>query len=199
MPTNSAPPLFEALQGHFGAAKVTGRQDLNGRECVLLSPAAWVEVISHLRLEHGFDVLMELAGADYSGYPGHQGDPLCVTAMLYGSKSRERAWLKVFLPLEQPQVGTLSNDYAGANWYERECFDMYGVQFQGHHYLKRLLLYDEFVGHQLRKDYPILKMQPLIPMRNAIDYEAVAAEKRRSTTPAQQDAARRSDLPQGGN
>jgi NADH-quinone oxidoreductase subunit C len=50
---------------------------------------------------------------------------------------------------------------------------MYGIEFQGHPHLKRLLLYEEFQGHPLRKDYPILKMQPLIPMRNAVDYEAV--------------------------
>ena len=179
MPLNSHPPLFEALQGHFGTAKVLGRQDLNGREAVVLAPVAWVEVISHLRTEHGFDVLMELAGADYTGFPGHQGDALCLSAMLYATRTRQRAWMKVFVPIDDPQLATLSGDYAGANWYEREAFDMYGFQFQGHPYLKRLLLYDEFVGHPLRKDYPILKMQPLIPMRNAVDYEAVAAEKRR--------------------
>jgi NADH-quinone oxidoreductase subunit C len=55
---------------------------------------------------------------------------------------------------------------------------MYGVVFAGHPYLKRLLLYEEFVGHPLRKEYPILKMQPLIPMRNAVDYEAVAVKNR---------------------
>ncbi len=80
--------------------------------------------------------------------------------------------------MEKPEVASLTSIFAGANWYERECWDMYGVVFAGHPYLKRLLLYDEFVGHPLRKDYPILKMQPLIPMRNAVDYEAVAIKNR---------------------
>jgi NADH:ubiquinone oxidoreductase subunit C len=179
MPTNSHPPLYEALKGHFGEAKVRGRQGLSGREAVVLDAAAWVEVIHHLRTEHGFDVLMELAGADYTGFTGHSGDALCLSAMLYSSRTRERAWLKAFVPIDDAKLGTLCGEYAAANWYEREAFDMYGFQFQGHPYPKRLLLYDEFVGHPLRKDYPILKMQPLIPMRNAVDYEAVAVEKRK--------------------
>jgi NADH-quinone oxidoreductase subunit C len=179
MTPNSHPKLYEALKGHFGESKVVGSQDLGGREAVLLAPAAWVEVIHHLRTEHAFDVLMELAGADYTGFPGHSGDALCLSALLFSTKTRERAWLKVFVPLDAPKLGSLCEDYAGANWYEREAYDMYGFQFQGHPYLKRLLLYDEFVGHPLRKDYPIMKMQPLIPMRNAVDYETVAVEKRK--------------------
>jgi NADH-quinone oxidoreductase subunit C len=179
MPTNSHPPLYDALKGHFGEAKVLGRQDLSGREAVILAPAAWVEVIRHLRTEHGFNVLMELAGIDYTGFPGHSGDALALSAMLYATQTRERAWLKVFVPLDDPKLDSLCEDYAGANWYEREAYDMYGFQFQGHPYLKRLLLYDEFVGHPLRKDYPLMKMQPLIPMRNAVDYETVTVERRR--------------------
>jgi NADH:ubiquinone oxidoreductase subunit C len=179
MPTNSHPSQYEGLKGHFGEAKIVGRQDLNGREAVILAPSAWVEVINHMRTEHGFDVLTELAGADYTGFPGHSGDALCLSALLYSSKSRERAWFKVFVPIDAPKLDSLVEEYAGANWFEREAFDMYGFDFQGHPYPHRLLLYDEFVGHPLRKDYPIMRMQPLIPMRNAVDYEAVAVEKRK--------------------
>jgi NADH-quinone oxidoreductase subunit C len=179
MPLNSAPSFAEALQAQFGA-KILGTESQNGREVVVVEPAAWAEVVGWLKGSKGLDVLVELAGADYSGFPGQQRPPLCVTAMLLGSQSRERAWLKAYGPLDGFKLPTLSSLYAGANWYERECFDMYGVSFEGHPYMKRLLLYDEFQGAPLRKDYPILKMQPLIPMRNAVDYESIAVAKRQA-------------------
>lgn len=178
IPVNSAPALFEALKARFGDA-VEGAETLHTREAVRVRAAALLEVVGHLRSELGYDDLMDLCGADYSGYPGHQGPPLCVSYQLFSTSTRRRAWLKVYLPLDSPELASLSALYGCANWYERECFDMYGVRFTGHPNLKRLLLYEEFVGHPLRKDYPIQKMQPLIPMRNAVDYEAVAAGRRR--------------------
>ena len=176
---NSAPPLFDELKSRFGD-KVLASESQTGREVVCLAATALLEVVSWLKAEKGFDFLMELSGADYSGFPGHRGDPLCVGYHFLSTTERKRAWLKVYLPLDGARVASLSGLYAAANWYERECFDMYGVHFEGHPELKRLLLYDEFVGHPLRKDYPILKMQPLIPMRNAVDYEAVRSEQRRA-------------------
>jgi NADH-quinone oxidoreductase subunit C len=178
-PLNSAPSFADALKAQFGA-KILGVETQTGREVVLVEASAWAEVVRWMKESKGFDLLMELAGGDYSGFPGHTLPPLCVTAMLFGTQSRERAWLKAFGPLDGFKLPTLSALYAGANWYERECFDMYGVLFDGHPYLKRLLLYDEFQGAPLRKDYPILKMQPLIPMRNAVDYESIAVAKRQA-------------------
>lgn len=61
-------------------------------------------------------------------------------------------------------VPSLSWHYASANWLERECFDLFGVRFENHPHLKRLLMYPEFAGHPLRKNYPIDKAQPLIPI-----------------------------------
>jgi NADH-quinone oxidoreductase subunit C len=177
MPANSSSPLFETLHPLFGD-KIAAHRDLHGREALHIRPEALLEVVRHLKSVRGFDFLMDLSGADYSGYPGHQGDPLCVSYQLFGAATRARAWLKVYLPLEGAKVATLSDEFACANWYERECWDMYGVEFIGHPNLKRLLLYEEFVGHPLRKDYPIMRMQPLIPMRNAVDYESVAVARR---------------------
>jgi NADH-quinone oxidoreductase subunit C len=162
------------------ASKVLGREEHVDRDAVVLEPSALIEAVKLLvsDADLAMDMLIELGGADYSNYPEPRPAPLCVSYHFYSSTKNLRAWIKVYLPLESPEADSLTPLFSAANWYERECFDMYGVQFKGHPYLKRLLLYDEFVGHPLRKDYPIMKSQPLIPMRNAVDYEAVAVKRR---------------------
>ena len=62
----------------------------------------------------------------------------------------------------EPEVDSVTSLWAGANWLEREVWDMFGIRFRGHQNLKRILMYEEFVGHPLRKDYPVNKRQPLI-------------------------------------
>jgi hypothetical protein len=75
---------------------------------------------------------------------------------------------------EVVEIATLTDLWAAANWLERECFDMFGVTFVGHPDLRRILLYPEFEGHPLRKDYPADKIQPLIPFREVANIEKVA-------------------------
>jgi NADH:ubiquinone oxidoreductase subunit C len=72
--------------------------------------------------------------------------------------------LRVEVPVEEddPEVDSMTSLWAGADWFEREVWDMFGIRFRGHPNLKRLLMYEEFVGHPLRKDYAVNKRQPLI-------------------------------------
>ncbi len=72
--------------------------------------------------------------------------------------------LRVVVPLEEgdAELDSLTSLWAGANWLEREVWDMFGIRFQGHPDLKRILMYESFEGHPLRKDYPVNKRQPLI-------------------------------------
>ena len=72
--------------------------------------------------------------------------------------------IRVKVPVEEsdPQVDSLTALWASANWFEREVWDMFGIRFRGHTNLKRILMYKEFEGHPLRKDYPVNKRQPLI-------------------------------------
>lgn len=74
----------------------------------------------------------------------------------------QRVRLKVPLEEKDVEVDSLVPLWPGANWYERETFDMFGIKFRGHPNLRRILMYEEFQGHPLRKDYPYNKRQPLV-------------------------------------
>ncbi|MBP9837414.1 MAG: NADH-quinone oxidoreductase subunit C [Proteobacteria bacterium] len=76
-----------------------------------------------------------------------------------------RLCLKMAVPETAAEVDSILSLYPGANFMEREVWDMYGISFKGHGDLRRILMYDEFEGHPLRKDYPILKKQPRVPLR----------------------------------
>ena len=80
--------------------------------------------------------------------------------------TRARIRLRVKVP-EGPEgvVASVTGVWRGADWFERYCFDMYGIRFSGHPDLRRLLMYDEFEGYPLRKDYPLKGRQPLVPER----------------------------------
>ena len=80
----------------------------------------------------------------------------------YSSRHNRRLRIKVPLTLAEPAVDSLTVLWHGANWFEREIWDMFGITFTGHPNLRRLLMYEEFKGHPLRKDYHVRKRQPLI-------------------------------------
>ena len=84
----------------------------------------------------------------------------------YSLRYNHRLRIKVKVGETDPVVASLVSLWPIANWLEREVWHMFGIQFEGHPNLKRLLMYEEFVGHPLRKDYPIAKRQPLIGPKN---------------------------------
>ncbi len=75
---------------------------------------------------------------------------------------------------EDAEIDSLTELWASANWFERECWDMFGVRFRGHPDLRRILLYPEFEGHPLRKDYPADRIQPLVPYREVPNIDKLA-------------------------
>jgi NADH-quinone oxidoreductase subunit C len=110
-----------------------------------------------------FDLLMDITAVDYLSFPGREDGPRFeVVYHLYSIRHNHRVRLKVPVEEDDPVVDTATGLWPIANWLEREVWDMFGIRFAGHPDLRRLLLYEEFVGHPLRKDYPVDRRQPLI-------------------------------------
>jgi NADH-quinone oxidoreductase subunit C len=106
---------------------------------------------------------MDLTAVDYLRYPGREdGRRYEVVYHLYSTREHHRVRVKVALEEDRAVVPTAVPVWAAANWFEREVWDMFGIRFAGHPDLRRLLLYEEFQGHPLRKDYPVNRRQPLI-------------------------------------
>ncbi len=85
---------------------------------------------------------------------------------LYSVSKKHRVRLKARVSIESPTLPTVTGVWRGADWFEREVYDMYGILFEGHPNLRRILLYPEFEGHPLRKDYPLNGEQPLTELRD---------------------------------
>jgi NADH-quinone oxidoreductase subunit C len=104
-----------------------------------------------------FEQLIDLCGVDYSEYKNgdYQGARFCVVSHLLSVSLNQRLRLKVFAADDgMPIVATMSKLWASANWFEREAFDLYGIVFEGHEDLRRILTDYGFIGHPFRKDFP---------------------------------------------
>ena len=100
---------------------------------------------------------------DEDPWPGPPGQSRFAVVYHFYSAARKHR-LRLAVPVEEndAEVDSLTSLWPGANWLEREVWDMFGINFTGHPDLKRILMYQEFEGHPLRKDYPVKKRQPLI-------------------------------------
>ena len=156
--------ILQRLRDRFGGAVVESHEH-HGDATLVVERAALVDVLRVCRDEAGldFDVLMDLTAVDYSHYRGREDGPRFeVVYHLYSLLHNHRVRVKVRVDEDDAEVPTAIELWPIANWFEREVWDMFGVRFAGHPDLRRLLLYEEFVGHPLRKDYPIHRRQPLI-------------------------------------
>jgi NADH-quinone oxidoreductase subunit C len=104
--------------------------------------------------QDGFNYLVDLSGIDYSKYPGWSGSRFAVAYMLYSFQKNKRVRLKVRTDEATP-IPSVSSVWKTANWHERETFDMMGIRFEGHPNLERILMWEGFNGHPLRKDFPV--------------------------------------------
>ncbi|HLD70027.1 MAG TPA: NADH-quinone oxidoreductase subunit C [Candidatus Omnitrophota bacterium] len=140
-----------------------------GDETVVIHPRVLRSVAKFLKEtpELDFNFLMDLTAVDYLNFGEcSRSARFEVVVHFYSLKHNHRLRLKVPVAAENPEIDTLSDLWPSANWYEREVWDMFGIRFLNHPNLKRILMYEEFQGHALRKDYPFNKRQPLIGPMN---------------------------------
>ena len=137
---------------------------VRGEETVLIRPEGVGEFFRFLKEKPGldFDFLTDITAVDYLGKKEPRFE---VVYHLRSMQWNHRLRVKTPVSGESPEVDSLTPLWPGANWLEREVWDMYGIRFRGHPNLKRILLYEEFKGHPLRKDYPVNQRQPLVPER----------------------------------
>jgi NADH-quinone oxidoreductase subunit C len=122
---------------------------------LFVPPARLIELMSVLRDQCGFALLSELGAADYLGYPGEVRTRFEVHYVLLNLETSERIVVKAGVDEPDPVLPSVIPLWPGANWMEREVFDMYGIRFTGHPDLRRILMPDEFTAFPLRKDYPL--------------------------------------------
>ncbi len=159
-----------------------------GEVTVVVDAIDYLEAAVMLRDAPGcrFEQLIDLCGLDYSDYRDGewQGARFCVTIHLLSVSLNQRVRLKVFAPNEDlPVVDSLQPVWSAATWFEREAFDLYGIVFEGHDDLRRILTDYGFIGHPFRKDFPVsghVEMRYDAEQKRVI-YQPVSIEPREIT------------------
>ena len=139
------------------ASWITSVAEAFGEVTAIVPREAIVDVCRTLRDEHGFDLLADLTGVDR----GPEDDPRFeVNYHLFSTTHHQRLRLKVLLSEDDVHVHTVTHIWKTADWHERETFDMFGVIFDGHPDLRRILLPSDFDANALRKDFPLRGYEP---------------------------------------
>jgi NADH-quinone oxidoreductase subunit C len=152
--------ILDRLADQFRGGEILETGSQHGNEWARIRPDAWATVARFLRDDPVtmLDTFVDLTCVDRFG----REPRFDVVLHLRSLDKKHRVRLYSGVPEEDPTIETLVPVWAGVDWFEREAFDLYGVRFMGHPDLRRILMYPEFVGHPLRKDYPKEKRQPLI-------------------------------------
>ncbi len=165
--------VIERLKQAFGDA-VLQTHSQHGDDTALVDATRWKEIALFLRddAKCAMDHFIDLTAVDYLDRRELRYE---VVLHLRSTDKLHRVRLKAGVGVapsgtpsedaDRPIIDTLSDVWAGANWFERECFDMFGIEFIGHPDMRRILMYPEFVGYPLRKDYPAQQTQPLVDYR----------------------------------
>jgi NADH-quinone oxidoreductase subunit C len=163
--------VVDLLQKQFPDA-ILGTHAQHGDDTVIVAPASWKAVHEFLKQSPQIDMamLVDLTAVDY---PDREPRFEVVTHLYSLSKGyRIRVKAAVGGPDgDDAEIDSLADLWGSANWAERECYDMFGVRFAGHPDLRRILMYPEFEGYPLRKDYPAARIQPLVPYREMTGIE----------------------------
>ena len=157
---SAAISIFDTLQERLAPTAGPGSV-AHGILVFTLPPDALLPTVRRLRDEHGFDMFLDVTAIDWVD----QVPRFEVVYHFYSTAHKVRVRLKTRVAEADPGVDSLTPLYGSAAFMERECHDMYGIRFRGNADLRPILLYEGFVGHPLRKDYPKQQEQPLVPYR----------------------------------
>jgi NADH-quinone oxidoreductase subunit C len=185
--TTSLDNLQSALDAALGGRIKAIKRD-RGEITITVSAADYAGVVRVLRDDGQlkFEQLIDLCGVDYSTYKDQpwDGPRFCVVLHLLSVSLNWRVRVKVFAPEDDlPVVPSVTEVWSAANWFEREAFDLYGIVFDGHEDLRRLLTDYGFIGHPFRKDFPIsghVEMR-YDPETKRVIYQPVTIEPREIT------------------
>jgi NADH-quinone oxidoreductase subunit C len=153
-------PTLELLKERLGPS-LTGITQARDMMVLVLPPAALLPTVRELKAAFGFDLLLDVTAIDWFG----QVPRFEVVYHFYSTVHFTRVRVKTRVAEADPTVDSLTSLYGSAGFMERECHDMYGIDFRGNGDLRPILLYEGFVGHPLRKDYDKRHEQPLVPYR----------------------------------
>jgi NADH-quinone oxidoreductase subunit C len=180
----SSESTLEAVKAALGS-KAKRISSKLGEVTVVVSAADYHAACITLRDTAGceFEQLLDLCGVDYSQYKdgAYDGARYCIVLHLLSVNLNQRLRLKVYAPDDDiPMVDSVNDVWASANWYEREAFDLFGIVFEGHDDLRRILTDYGFIGHPFRKDFPMnghVEMR-YDPEKKRVIYQPVTVELR---------------------
>lgn len=183
----SADQIAETLKAALGE-KVKRLSVALGEVTVVVAAADYLAAAQLLRDTDGcqFEQLIDLCGIDYSEYGDgrYDGPRYCVASHLLSISLNQRVRLKVFCEDDDfPLVASVNEIWNSANWFEREAFDLFGIIFDGHNDLRRILTDYGFIGHPFRKDFPTTGYVEMRydPEQKRVIYQPVTIEPREIT------------------
>ncbi|RMH28590.1 MAG: NADH-quinone oxidoreductase subunit C [Planctomycetota bacterium] len=159
-------PTFAIVRAEFGDARLRGTE-FRGQSTLIVEPGDLHRVMRFLRDDErcAYDFLSDVIGIDYLGYPAPTPGRFAVVYNLCSYPRDDRFFVKVFLDPSLPTDGveedpalyldSVTDIWPGAEWPEREVFDMFGIRFRNHPDLRRILTWKDYPAHPLRKDYPL--------------------------------------------
>jgi NADH-quinone oxidoreductase subunit C len=142
---------LQALMTKFPAPKSS---EFRGQVRAVVPSEELYPALEFLKRERGFDLLVDITCVDYLNYRGAT-DRFGLVYIVTNTKTNERLIVRTFLNEPDLSVPSVTPLWEGANWLEREVWDMFGIRFEGHPDLRRILLPEEFAAFPLRKDYPL--------------------------------------------
>jgi NADH-quinone oxidoreductase subunit C len=144
-------PAIAALKDKFPDLAMS---EFRGQTRVVVPRQAIYEFLAALKSQLDFDLLVDVSCVDYLYYRGAK-DRFGLIYLLANTRTNERITVRTFVNDPEPAVPSVVSLWEGANWLEREVWDLFGIRFEGHPDLRRILLPEQFTAHPLRKDYPL--------------------------------------------